>query len=91
VLPEDDVMNRSDMNRTDLFDRGAVVTYLDPDVFAPAAFARGLVTGPQVVDPLTRRAWVPVLRPDRTTLVLDTANIVEVVPGYDVQAGPGPS
>jgi hypothetical protein len=79
------------MNRTDLLDRGAVVTYLDPDVFAAAAFARGLVTGPQVFDPLTGRAWVPVLRPDRTTLVLDTANIVEVAPAPDVQAGPGPT
>ncbi|MEU4742929.1 hypothetical protein AB0G02_21025 [Actinosynnema sp. NPDC023658] len=79
------------MDGTDFFDRGAVVTYLDPDVFAPAAFALGRVTGPQVLDPLTGRRWVSVLRPDRTTLVLDTANVVEIVPARDVPAGPGPA
>ena len=68
------------MAHAHLLDRGAVVTYLDPDVFAPSAFSRGIVVGPVLVDPFTERAWVPTLRSGRTTLVLDIANIVEVAP-----------
>lgn len=60
--------------------RGAIVTYLNPDVLAPEAFLTGVVTGAHVVDPETGRAWVSVLLPDRTTFVLDAANIVEVQP-----------
>jgi len=58
---------------------GAIVTYLDPDVFAPAAFARGVYLGADIIDPETERLWVSVLRPDRTVLVLDAANIVRPV------------
>ncbi|MEU4445230.1 hypothetical protein AB0K14_23375 [Actinosynnema sp. NPDC050801] len=72
-----------------LLDRGAVVTFLDPDVSAPSAFGRGVVVGPVLVDPFTERAWVPVLRPDRSTLVLAIANIVEVVAGHGVRGEPG--
>ncbi|MGM1057982.1 hypothetical protein [Saccharothrix sp. Mg75] len=79
------------MAHAHLLDRGAVVTYLDPDVFAPSAFGRGVVVGPVLVDPFTERAWVPVLRPDRTTLVLDIANIIEVVPGRGRRGDPKPA
>jgi hypothetical protein len=58
--------------------RGAVVTYLNPDVMHPSVYVRGVVIGAHVVDPETSRAWVPVLRSDRTISVLDTANIVNV-------------
>ncbi|MFT7840236.1 hypothetical protein Q5530_29185 [Saccharothrix sp. BKS2] len=60
--------------------RGSIVTYLNPDVFAPEAFLTGVVTGTPLVDPETDRAWVSVLLPGRTTFVLDAANIVEVRP-----------
>ncbi|MEU7481562.1 hypothetical protein AB0A63_36690 [Lentzea sp. NPDC042327] len=58
--------------------RGAVVTYLNPDVLHPTVYLRGVVVGPHVVDPQTSHVWVPVLRPDRTISVLDIANIVAV-------------
>ncbi|MBB5953748.1 hypothetical protein FHS29_000318 [Saccharothrix tamanrassetensis] len=69
--------------------RGAIVTYLNPNVLDPVVFAHGLITGPHVVDPETHRNWVPVLRPDHSTVVLDTANIVEVLPSRDDRAEPG--
>ncbi|MFD1147298.1 hypothetical protein [Saccharothrix hoggarensis] len=69
--------------------RGAIVTYLNPDVLAPTAFLRGVVIGDHVVDPETSHAWVPVLLPGRTVSVLDTRNIIEVhVPG-GARSGPG--
>ncbi|WP_433260077.1 hypothetical protein ACQPZF_22985 [Actinosynnema sp. CS-041913] len=71
-------------------DRGAIVTYLNPNVFDPDVFPYGVITGPHVVDPETDRTWVPVLRPDRTMVVLDAANIVEVRPSHDSWAEPGP-
>ncbi|GAA3647773.1 hypothetical protein C8D87_10619 [Lentzea atacamensis] len=58
--------------------RGAVVTYLNPDVMHPSVYVRGVVIGAHVVDPQTSHTWVPVLRSDRTISVLDTANIVNV-------------
>ncbi|MEU4744357.1 hypothetical protein AB0G02_28395 [Actinosynnema sp. NPDC023658] len=64
-------------------DRGAVITFLNPDVLNPAAFLRGVVIGPPVVDPQTAHAWVPVLLPDRTVSVLDTRNIIEVQPSSE--------
>lgn len=68
--------------------RGAIVTYLNPDVLDPNPFLRGVISGAPVVDPETSRPWVPVQRPDRATDVLDVANIVEVLAdGY--WAGPG--
>ena len=60
--------------------RGSIVTYLNPDVLAPEAFLTAVVTGAHLVDPETDRAWVTVMLPDRTTFVLDAANIVEVQP-----------
>ncbi|WP_447002230.1 hypothetical protein ACRAKI_21100 [Saccharothrix isguenensis] len=74
-----------------LLDHGAVITFLDPDVSAPSAFGRGIVVGPVLVDPFTERAWVPVLRPDRSTLVLNIANIVEVVARNGTRGEPGPA
>ena len=79
------------MAHTHLLDRGAVVTFLDPDVSAPSAFGRGVVVGPVLVDPFTERAWVPVLRPDRSTLVLAITNIVEVGPGHGSRGKSGPA
>ncbi|MFI9005668.1 hypothetical protein ACIGNX_00355 [Actinosynnema sp. NPDC053489] len=61
-------------------DRGAIVTYLNPDVLDPTAFLRGVVVGDHVVDPQTSHAWVPVLLPDCTMCVLDARNIIEVHP-----------
>ncbi|PWK84619.1 hypothetical protein C8D88_108234 [Lentzea atacamensis] len=58
--------------------RGAVVTYLNPDVMHPSVYVRGVVIGTHVVDPQTSHTWVPIMRPDRTISVLDTANIVNV-------------
>ncbi|MCE6996274.1 hypothetical protein LZG04_15930 [Saccharothrix sp. S26] len=70
--------------------RGAIVTYLNPDVMHPTVYVRGIVTGPHVVDPQTGHEWVPVMRPDRTTSVLDTANIVNVrVPKRRPEPGHG--
>jgi hypothetical protein len=71
--------------------RGAIVTFLNPDVLAPAAFVRGVITGTSVVDPETGRLWVSVQRPDRTTLVLDAANITQVLPSHDTDVDPRPS
>lgn len=70
-------------------DPGAIVTYLNPDVSDPVAFVLGVVSGAHVVDPQTKRTWVPVLRPDCSTFVLDAANIVEVLPSDD-RADHGP-
>lgn len=64
-------------------ERGAIVTYLNPDALNPTAFLRGVVIGSPVVDPQTSHAWVPVLLPDRTVSVLDTRNIIEVQPSDD--------
>lgn len=58
--------------------RGAVVTYLNPDVMHPCVYVRGVVLGAHVVDPQTSHAWVPIMRFDRTVSVLDTSNIVTV-------------
>ncbi|KOV85303.1 hypothetical protein [Nocardia sp. NRRL S-836] len=60
--------------------RGAVITYLNPDVMHPSVYVRAVVIGVHVVDPLTSHTWVPVLRPDGAVLVLDTANIIKVQP-----------
>ncbi|GGP75339.1 hypothetical protein [Saccharothrix coeruleofusca] len=70
--------------------RGAIVTYLNPDVLDPAPFLRGVISGTPVVDPETARHWVPVRRPDRSVVVLDAANIVEVLVD-DSWADPGPT
>jgi hypothetical protein len=64
--------------------RGKIVTYLEPDVFATVPFALGVLAGTSVIDPETGRLWVSVLRPDRTTLVLDAANIVQASPSPDI-------
>ncbi|SES08570.1 hypothetical protein SAMN05216188_121105 [Lentzea xinjiangensis] len=58
--------------------RGAIVTYLNPDVMHPSVYVRGVVIGTHVVDPQTAHTWVPVIRSDGTMLVLDTANIIKV-------------
>ena len=58
--------------------RGAVVTFLNPDVLHPTVYVRGVVIGAHVVDPETSRAWVPVMQVDRTISVLDTTNIIDV-------------
>ncbi|SDO47299.1 hypothetical protein [Lentzea jiangxiensis] len=60
--------------------RGAVITYLNPDVLHPAAVLSGVVLGAHVVDPETSHLWIPVLLPDSTIAVLDTANIMQVEP-----------
>jgi hypothetical protein len=78
------------MARTPCPEHGVVVVYLNPDVLSPAAFLRGLVVGQPVVDPLTDREWVPVLRPDRSVHVLDTATIARVLPSWRTSAEPGP-
>ncbi|WP_306746382.1 hypothetical protein [Saccharothrix yanglingensis] len=57
-------------------DRGSIVTYLNPDVLHPTVYVRGVVIGAHVVDPQTSRSWVPVMLPDRTVSVLDTAKII---------------
>ncbi|MFD7660123.1 hypothetical protein ACFV4N_39610 [Actinosynnema sp. NPDC059797] len=68
---------------------GAIVTYLNPDVMHPTVYVRGVVVGAHVVDPQTSHEWVPVMRPDRTVSVLDTANILNVrAPGCS-RAEPG--
>lgn len=59
-------------------ERGALVTYLNPDVLDPTVFLRGVVMGPHVEDPHTAHRWLPVLLPDRTIAVLDTRNIIAV-------------
>ncbi|GAA1284335.1 hypothetical protein [Saccharothrix xinjiangensis] len=59
---------------------GSIVTYLNPDVLAPETFLTGVVLGAHVVDPETDRSWLSLLLPDRSTFVLDAANIVEVQP-----------
>jgi hypothetical protein len=58
--------------------RGAVITYLNPDVMHPAAYVRGVVIGTHVIDPQTSHAWVPVMRLDGTVSVLDASIIVDV-------------
>lgn len=58
--------------------RGAVVTYLNPDVMHPSVYMRGVVIGKYVVDPETSHAWVPVIRTDGTVSVLDANTIVDV-------------
>lgn len=60
--------------------RGAVITFLNPDVLHPAAVLSGVVLGTHVVDPETSHLWIPVLLPDSTISVLDTANIMQVEP-----------
>jgi hypothetical protein len=57
--------------------RGAVVTYLNPDVMHPSVYMRGVVIGTHVVDPQTAHAWVPVIRVDGTVTVLDVSTIVD--------------
>jgi hypothetical protein len=71
--------------------RGAVVVYLNPDVLHPTAVLRGVVVGAHVVDPETSHLWVPVMLPDRTVSVLDTANIMRVEPPRCPRPGPEPA
>lgn len=66
------------MDHTSRPDRGAVVTYLNPDALDPSAFLCGVVIGAHVVDPKTSHAWVPVLLADGEVCVLDTRHIIEV-------------
>jgi hypothetical protein len=72
-------------------ERGAIVTYLNPDVLHPAIYVRGVVIGAHVVDPQTSRAWVPVMLPDRSVSVLDTAHIVDVMSAEEDPDDPGSS
>ncbi|PWK82150.1 hypothetical protein C8D88_11415 [Lentzea atacamensis] len=65
------------MSITPCPDRGAVVTYLNPDALHPAVFLCGVVLGAHVVDPESSHLWVPVRLPDSTVSVVDTVNIVE--------------
>ncbi|CCH32605.1 hypothetical protein ABZ816_42390 [Actinosynnema sp. NPDC047251] len=58
---------------------GAFVVYLNPDLLDPAPFVCGAVIGDSIVDPETRRPWVPVLGTGHLALV-DTADIVESTP-----------
>lgn len=59
-------------------DRGAIVSYLNPDVMHPTVYLRGVVVGAHVLDPQTSHMWVPVMRPDRRVSVVDTATIMNV-------------
>lgn len=70
-------------------DRGAIVTYLNPDVMHPTVYVRGVVVGAHLVDPQTSHKWVPVMRPDRTVSVLDTTNIIKVQPAQCFRPEPG--
>ncbi|MFL6119307.1 hypothetical protein [Actinophytocola sp.] len=77
------------MAHTSRFDRGAIVTHLNPNAVEPTVFLRSVVTVAHVVDPDTGRVWVAVLRPDRTLFVLDAANIIDAVPSDDHSNEPG--
>jgi hypothetical protein len=61
-------------------ERGAIVTYLDPQVRQAAPWQRGVACGTAICDPRTNEMWIPVLRPDRSSTLVDPALVAEVAP-----------
>lgn len=66
-------------------DRGAIVTYVNSEHPHRAPHIRGVATGTGIADPNTGHTWVPVLRPDRLTALVDSSLITEILPPAQVR------
>jgi len=70
-------------------DRGAVVTYIDRETSTRTVFRRAVALGPELNDPNTDDTWIPVLRSDHVTVLVDPTAVVDVRPsGRDVDTRP---
>lgn len=57
--------------------RGTIITYVDhPD----RALVRAVAIGPELVDPETDTAWIPLVKPDCTATLADLRSITELAP-----------
>ncbi len=73
--------------------RGQVVTYLEGDTDDVTTFGRAVATGDMITDPRTGRCWLPVIRPDLTTALLDVATVIDFGSSrhpYQAAEGDGP-
>jgi hypothetical protein len=66
---------------------GSIVTYVDRDRDDRTVFQRAVALGPEICDPQTDQAWLPVLRPDRVVTMVDPVFVVDVLPDH---SGPRP-
>ena len=70
-------------------DRGAVVTYIDRETSTRTVFRRAVALGPELTDPNTDDTWIPVVRSDHETVLVDPTVVVDVRPaGCDVDERP---
>jgi hypothetical protein len=65
--------------RFDSLERGTIVTYVDLD-HEPTPFRRAVATGGFIHDPRTDLGWLPVRRPDHVGVLVDPADLVDLMP-----------
>lgn len=69
-----------DMTQSARPERGSIITYYDADRIDTHLFTRAVATGTGIVDPETGQTWVAARRVEGTVVLLDPAQLVDVVP-----------